>query len=450
MQNPSELKKLISFDGSTTAQCSVYLPDRYKNLEGLFSDFNFYTARGAGLSYPALSFAQDSKAIDMSNWSRVLVFDQAECEIEVEAGMTLGELANLTIPKGFFLKVQPGHPSISIGGCLAADVHGKNQYLDGNFKEQVLSFSLYHPINGYIRCSRVENTELFDLTCGGWGLTGVILGVRLKLSRIQSRTAIVETTIINSFSELVEQLKSKAEKSDLLFSWHNCLTQKKWGHGYIKSASIAQAANTSEAIGRGKDFNFNWKELSADKRGFRFSLASRCFFELVNVLFFSKEKMNISNRRQDLVNFLFPVLDKTHYFDTFGKAGFLESQVLIPEDFFSDLMLELQKAQAKFNVTPTLASCKLFRGKPELLRFYGSGIVLALNFSRCSSTNDFMKYWDDMAASNGLLPNLTKDSRIGLNTVQKCYSEYEKFKTMLCSWDPKRVFRNELSERLLL
>ena len=129
-------------------------------------------ARGGGYSYAAASFGGGSLVLDMTRFDRVLRFEPEEGLVEVEAGMRLEQLLALTAPRGLILPVQPGYPAITVGGCIAGNVHGKNPHREGTFRRSVVDLTLLHPRLGTLRLDRQNEPELFELTCGGYGLTG--------------------------------------------------------------------------------------------------------------------------------------------------------------------------------------------------------------------------------------------------------------------------------------
>ena len=125
------------------------------------------------------------------------------------------------MPRGYFLSVQPGHPKITAGGCIGADVHGKNQFRDGTFLSVVESIKLFHPNHGVLELNRSTHPLLFALTCGGYGLTGNIISARLRLSRIESASVQLRITPINNILQLGSALEKMAGQSDLVYSWHD-------------------------------------------------------------------------------------------------------------------------------------------------------------------------------------------------------------------------------------
>jgi len=106
--------------------------------------------------------------------------------LHVQSGVLLSDIINLFINEGWFLGTTPGTKYVTVGGAIAADVHGKNHHIDGCFSEFLHSFNLMLPSGQVKKCSPIKNKSLFRSTCGGMGLTGVILDVKLYLKKIKS------------------------------------------------------------------------------------------------------------------------------------------------------------------------------------------------------------------------------------------------------------------------
>src|SRR5262245_36078716 len=125
-------ESLVSFDGGSRAEASVQRPDRYSFFHA--SQQAVYSiARGAGLSFSSASFGPATVTVDLRAFNRILDFDATNGVVEVEMGLSLGELFHFLKKRDFYLPVQPGYPAITVGGCIAADVHGKNAARDGTF-----------------------------------------------------------------------------------------------------------------------------------------------------------------------------------------------------------------------------------------------------------------------------------------------------------------------------
>ena len=164
-------------------------PDRLRMLNDRNEEFQI--PRGAGLSYAPASFGKDRLIRDMCSFDRILEFDESSKIVVVEAGISLKKLLTWSFSKQLFLPVLPGQPEITVGGCVAANVHGKNPYKDGTFMEQVEWIELSHPTLGTKIISRSNEKKIFNATCGGLGLTGIITKVALKLQKLSSEIVIL-------------------------------------------------------------------------------------------------------------------------------------------------------------------------------------------------------------------------------------------------------------------
>src|SRR5207342_670947 len=143
---------------------------------------------------------------EMSLFDRLLEFDEKSCTIRVEAGCSLERLVKWAEPRNLCLPVLPGYPLITIGGCVAADVHGKNPLRDGTFSDWVEGMTIFHPAHGYRAITRSNDTSTFEATCGGYGLTGLIVDVTLRLTPRPAKNINLNQVAIESLSESADRL----------------------------------------------------------------------------------------------------------------------------------------------------------------------------------------------------------------------------------------------------
>lgn len=447
MKFPTSPAHYTSFDGGVSLSTLCRRPDRYAFFDEKNSGQRTIS-RGAGLSYCAASFSQSSISIEHAEFNRLLSFSAEDAVLEVEAGVTLGQIEAFLSPRGFYLPVQPGHPSISVGGCIAADVHGKNQFMDGTFSAHVKKLTLSHPRHGVLKLSRTEDDVVFKLTCGGYGLTGHILSATLALKKIQAPFVRLSVSPIDRMESLPTMLKDAAARSDLVYTWHDFTARgESFGRGVLtegRFASKEECENLTASKGRRKD-----SDLSAHARG------SWCaaFFNgtttpLFNRIFGWAQRRGTHAHFQPLYDFLFPVHNKEVYFKLFGARGFLECQMIVPVDRYPEFAGRLRKRLNDERIPVTLASAKLFRGARELLRFSGEGICFALNFPRSTRGIQFAEFLDELLPSVNGFPNIIKDSRLPRSVVEKTYPDCDQFRQRLRAFDSERLCRSELSERL--
>ncbi|MBX9690247.1 MAG: FAD-binding oxidoreductase [Candidatus Obscuribacterales bacterium] len=443
----SRAHNFVSFDGSERAQGKLEIPE-----SAAYFQKDQFTApqisRGAGLSYAAASFGKNICSVDHARLNKIVDFNEEELWIEVEAGISLGRIYDFLIEKKLFLATQPGHPRISVGGCIAADIHGKNQFLDGTFMNQVQSLNLFHPEHGILELSPKKNEDLFRLTCGGYGLSGNILSCRLKLKRIPSSMAEVQLKPLDTIEQLPERLKISAAASDFVLSWHDfTLKGKDFGRGFIQEGRFIAGDSVLAASKKAAE-----QSLDAESRG---NLPIKVFnpltIKMMNLLYGSRCGKSGSIFKMSLFDSIFPIQNsKELYFKFFGASGFHEFQAVLPEETFLEYMNGIRNYLLKHPVSITLASSKLFAGKQDLLRFSANGICFALNFERNSESPKFLAFLDKLLLECRGIPNIIKDSRLSKEIVSQAYPEYELFRSALRDFDPKRIYKSELSERLAL
>ena len=416
-------------------------PDRLRMLNDRNEEFQI--PRGAGLSYAPASFGKDKLIRDMCSFDRILEFDESSKIVVVEAGISLKKLLTWSFSKQLFLPVLPGQPEITVGGCVAANVHGKNPYKDGTFMEQVEWIELSHPTLGTKIISRSNEKKIFNATCGGLGLTGIITKVALKLQKLSSEIVILSSKKTESLKNTLEIMKQHTS-DDLLYSWNMGSTLFNFGKGIVTSGIFSDdSSSKTPQIKERKSMNSNDRLLP-------FSLWNTLSSPIINSI---NRKIQSGKNivKKDVYSALFPFVGTARmFYGLYGSNGFNEYQVLIKKKYSVEFIDDLTKLIKSEKPSLTILVMKLFNGKQKLLHFSDEGLSIILNLKHCNSTLKFLKKLDDIVISYKALPYIVKDSRLTKEVVEQCYPEYHVFKEILNEIDPKRIFKSELSERMNL
>jgi decaprenylphospho-beta-D-ribofuranose 2-oxidase len=434
-------KSLVSFDGGSRAEASVQQPDRYRFFHAAHHPA-CSIARGAGLSLSAASFGAGAITVDLRAFDRILDFDSSAGVVEVEAGLTLGVLFHFLEKRGFYLPVQPGYPAISVGGCIATDVHGKNAARDGTFIKQVQSVRLFHPSHGLVEVSPETGNDLFRATCGGFGLTGIILTAQLKAARLPARAVQATLHFVSNLPEAVDKLTLLSPENDFAFGWHDLnFSDARFGRGYITASRFVDAPVQQSD-------SFIDRDMTSERRQIvPFPLLNR----------FTSRAMNIGYRLSLAFGILkpanvfratFPFYGKELYFTLFGRGGFHETQVIVARDRFTEYVEALREAVTHTGAVICFAALKLFAGTNDLVRFDGNGLSLALHLPRSGPSARFLDIVDRMTIEMGGRPSAIKDSRLPGAVFEATYPDCDRFKAIIDDWDPKRAFRSALTTRL--
>jgi decaprenylphospho-beta-D-ribofuranose 2-oxidase len=432
----------ISFDGAVELCTSHQRPDRYRHLE-MDMENQPRIARGGGYSFSAASFGENIIVQEMLSFDRFLGFDQDAKTVKVEAGMTIGKLVDWAIKQGLYFPVLPGYPEITIGGCVAVDAHGKNPWKDGTFSEWVTEINLFHPTYGYMRLSQNENPEVFALTCGGFGMTGIIVDVTLQLIELTSNVFKVEKIPVTSLMETMQKLAEYSDNSDFIYSWHDGTRRgKTFGTGIIFSGNWLESQQPNIRV------PLKNKIMTARSRSeIPFSLWNGFTIAIVNRLFRTMNKLN-PVEFMDVNKATFPFAYNTLYHRFYGRKGFAEIQVLVGQSEAEMFVQRLHDLVEQYDPPLVMLSLKMFRGKQNSLSMSGEGYLIALNFYQTSKLPDFLKLIDQLVIDTRAQPNLSKDSRLTSIVASQTLPNYEGFKSRLQAFDSLRIFQSELSRKI--
>lgn len=441
-----EKHKISSFDRNYSTEIYLKYPDKYRQLETETLNAESLITRGSGYSYSAASFKKESLSLGMKNFNRILNFNKKEKLIQVESGITILELLNFTLKSNLWISQIPGYPFISIGGAVASNVHGKSGGWAGTIRNAIKEILIFHKEHGWITLSDSKNKNIFDLTIGGYGLTGTIVNVTLKLidfSGYNFKTTIQKT---KSITETADFIKSNDRENSLVYSWNRSNTNAgNFGDGLIFCNSV----NTNNKT---KNFNINnFKKSIFFNKVINFCVWNKMSIKFFNYIFYNYYSLFKKNNYNDnFNNVIFPFLGKEIYFSFFGKKGFFESQILIPYEKVDIFIDDLKNIINIYEPTITLFSVKGMSGEHKYLRFEGNMICITLNIANNKKNSKFMNELDKLYIKHGAIPSIIKDSRIQKEVFNKCYKFADEFRKELRNFDRKRIYKSELSDRLEL
>ena len=428
-----------------TYQCEVdyFEPDRYKDIFTVTGSQNIIP-QGSGLSYSAASFCKDIKTINMQKFNRILDFSAENETVEVEAGITLKKLFDFLRPVGYYLSIQPGWPDLCIGSLIATNAHGKNQYCDGVFHDITNSIILYHPKYGIMLCSTTENAEIFELTCGGLGLTGIILSACLKIKKLKGNFLKREIIPVGNLSESIEMVTKHRDKHDIVMSWVNMSNPKiNFGEGFLITGNFYKKYDNYR--------NKVYRKLNPNNSSkLRFKVYNKYSLPFINKLYYYKETRERFPSDISLFDALYPFHNKGFYFDLYGQMGFIAQQILIPEGSIFEFIKEFESIVKHADIPIVLSAFKAFRGENKLLNFNGDGFSLYTDFINNKNSIKFLDKYNDLATGYGCISNVIRNNFLTAKVIKSQYPQYDEFRDRLHIFDPKRVFVSEVSERLEL
>ena len=430
---------LISLDRSTTATCETAV---FSSDFSVFDKFSGpYSVMGSCRSIPATSFRANSLLLKTQTHARRFLFNATNTLVTVPAGTILANLFEHLVLNGLSLGSVPSYPNVTIGGCIAANVHGQNHFREGCFRNQVESLTIFHPDRGVRLLSRTSDPELFDLTIGGFGLTGVILDATLRLHAIPSRLLDVTVKAFDSLYECYELLISQKEQFDYFHTWCDLANSASGQErGFIQLARFCPTA--SSEIHR-----LNAHDSGRTHLRFCPNFFGTSAIKQVNKLYYL---MNVRNRKttKTLGDFIFPSMNRLYYFSLFGPAGLCEHQVLIPHASVKQYIKSFRSLMREHAPLIPLCHMKLFHGSQNSISFDGSGFCLAIHVPTNSKSTAFLQALDKLDNECGCIANIAKDSRLSATSIETQYPQLDSFRNSLAHHDPTLKFQTTISDTL--
>ena len=431
--------ELRSFDRSVSARCHVQRPDRYRLLEALPPDVQRIT-RGGGVSYVGASFAGDSVVQDLGAFDRLLAFDSQRGLLTVEAGARIGDVVRYALAQGWLLPVAPGHPRATIGGCIAADVHGKNPARDGTFRRHVESIELLDPVGGWIVASADENADRFTACFAGFGIPGLIGSATLRLVPAADAYSL-RSIAVADLAEAREVLLAHAG-APLLYGWHDGRPGH-FGRGVIRFGLEAKSGQ--------RYLRKPLPDLPSLVPPWPITAWNSVGIAAMNT-WIRQRWCRPGSRHVAIESALFPLNDARGYFAGFGKPGFVEAQWLVPHARFDEFAATLSAEVSRQRPRISLIASKLFDGEASGFRFDGMGIALAIQMPQPQQVGQaaFIESLTELAILHGGRPNLIKDSSLKADSVRRAIGDFDQARAALRSFDPQGLQRSELTRRIEL
>lgn len=437
-----ELRSLVTFDRGVRAIEPVVRPDRYRTLGTVARDQ--FAVRGGGYSYAAASFGDGATVIDMRRFDRVLAFDTALGVMTVEAGMTVGDLLALAGREGWWLPVMPGYPAITIGGCVAANVHGKNPGRAGTFRRLVRRLTLQHPAHGTVTLDAGGDRSVLDLTLGGYGLTGVIQTVTLQLERLPGPRLTFTREAVASLDEGLQRVSRTPPDAAFYYTWHDGAPGARFGRGLGYHGAFVTGAIRTEDLSR------PYRRLDTGRARLPVSVWNPWLTPIGNWGYYWAERAQPATGELGVFESCFPFARSPAIFKLFGRPGFIEYQALVSAESAPEYVRRVTALLQSGRYPSVLVSMKWFAGEQRYLRFERSGACITVYLTRTASGLDAARKLDEVLVDVGGLPNIVKDSRLPLEVVRSSYEDYDGFRDALRSWDPRAAVRSELRARLAL
>ena len=400
-------------------------------------------ARGLGRCYG--DSALSDTIISTQSFNRFIDFDAERGLVTCEAGVSLADILDVFVPRGWFLPVTPGTKFVSVGGAIAADVHGKSS---GSFCDYVLSMQVMKANGEIITCSKTENSEFFETTRGGMGLTGLVLQAVIQLIPVETayiREETVQCKDLDSVMELFENMG----KWTYSVAWIDCVaTGKNMGRSIMMRGEHARQADLTSSAQRRDPLNpRRLPKLDVPIMFPNFAL-NNLSVRAFNMAYYHKCPRGTHEHVVNYDAFFYPLDFVNNWNRIYGRRGFTQYQFLLPMESSREGLPVLLEKISSCGLGSFLAVLKKFGPHENFISFPKHGYFLALDFPITRKLFDLLDDFDKLVLKYGGRLYLAKDVRMKPEMFFQGYENAKAFCERIKKWDPEQKFQSLQSRRL--
>lgn len=432
--------------------CQLASPSSRQALLALLREVgvNGCIPRGMGRSYGDSAVLKNGLVIGQEFLNRFLSFDEQTGILHCEAGVTLSQILEFAVPRGWFLATTPGTKFVTLGGAIAADVHGKNHHVDGAFGLCVLELTLLLADGTTLTCSQRNDPEAFWATVGGMGLTGFIRDARIQLRRCASAYYHVTYRRCANLEDALLAMGDNGESFRYSVGWIDCLAKgRNLGRTVMMLANDPDPAQLPEsfranplASPRGRNLTVPFKFPSFALNSLSVSLFNRFYY------------LRQQNRQafEHYSTFFYPLDSINHWNRIYGRRGFIQYQALFPDATASEGLRRVLETLSHYGLASFLAVIKRSGpANPSPLSFLFQGYTLALDIPNVGPRLlEMVRKLDEILLSQGGRLYLAKDSTMEAQTFAAMYPRKQEFLAIKKRLDPQNHFTSDQARRLEL
>jgi len=401
----------------------VYWP---RDIDSAWPEKDSILPRGAGRSQGDVCLNDGGMLLDTTKLDRFIAFNRQTGKVKCEAGVTLAQLLQLTLPSGWFLPVTPGTKYVTVGGAVANDVHGKNHHRAGTFGCHVNSLGLVRSSGEELECNELNNKDMFRATIGGMGLTGVITWVEIQMKPVVSQMVDEEVIKMESLEDFWQLADESDESHEYTVAWLDCCaTGKNLGKGLFMRGNHTMSEGNLSDISSWYKPKLKWPLSSS------LGFLNRHSVSVFNKVFYNKTLSSKKEHRVHFNKFFYPLDGVEQWNGVYGQKGFLQYQFVVPRSAADAVLRQVLRITAQSRKASFLSTMKYFGDikSPGMMSFPRPGLELAIDFLGTDrSTRKLLDRLDQIVMNCGGAVNPSKDARMSAVMFRQSFPSMDEFK----------------------
>ncbi len=412
--------------------------------------------RGLGRSYGDAAQNAGGLTLDLTKLNKVLSVDAASepPTVTVQAGTSLDMLMRALLPFRLWVPVLPGTRQVTIGGAIAADVHGKNHHTQGSFGNHVRSLDLLMA-DGEVRTLTPEGDDgvnaggrLFWATIGGMGLTGAILGATVALQRTETAYFAVDTDRCSDIDDLMQRMSEGDDDYTYSVAWFDAVTKgRHMGRAVLTRGNKAALADLPAKL-RHDPLKFVAPSFGTIPEVFPNRMVNQATAKAFSEFWYRKAPQHRVGELQNITQFFHPLDIVAEWNRIYGPNGFLQYQFVVPFE-----AAETFRHCFELIVNSGHLSClnvlkRFGPGNPAPLSFPMPGWTLTVDLPIEHGLDKLCDALDQQVIGAGGRVYLAKDSRLSASAFRQMYPRLDDFLTVRREVDPAGIFNSDLARRL--
>ncbi len=418
------------------------------------------TARGTGLSYNDASLNGGGIVLDMRGMNRIAEWNPATGVVRCESGVTLEQLWQKVEPDGWWPPVVSGTMKTTLGGCLSANIHGKNNFQVGPIGEHVLEFSAMLPSGAVVTCTPKKNADLFYAMIGGLGMLGVFTSITLKMKHIYSGLISVDARPVHNLHEHLNDLLENAPKNDYIVGWLDTFPGgRSLGRGQIHAARNLKEGEDPNAQ---ETLNLSYQHLPDRLFGvmpksslhyFMSPFVNNPGWRMVNIAKYVSA-LRKHTFRQSHAAFHFLLDYVPNWERSFGRGGLIQYQSFVPKETAEEAWRAMLQLSQKRGLPSYLGVTKRHRPDKFLLTHAVDGFSLALDFKvtdkNRAKLSQMLQEFDGIVLDAGGRFYFAKNSETSAESTRSFLGDatIAKFKQLKKRCDPSGLLESDLYRRI--